>query len=78
MWVTEFTWSRGDIDDPNHELHAKQLENYYRYRTKNILIIEWIINQMLFQHIAKNKQIDVQPGKHKWILDVALLKWKGF
>ena len=29
-------------------------------------------------HIAKNKQIDVQPGKHKWIPDVAFLKWKGF
>ena len=43
MWVTEFTWSRGDIDDPNHEIHAKQLENYYRYRKKDILFIEIII-----------------------------------
>ena len=24
------------------------------------------------------EQTDVQPGKHKWIPDVAFLKWKGF
>ena len=39
MWVTEFTWSRGGIDDPNHEVHAKQLENYYRYSTKVFQLI---------------------------------------
>ena len=36
LWVTEFTWSRGPkwspgrVDDPEHQIHAQQLENYYR------------------------------------------------
>lgn len=30
MWVTEFTWERQNINDPDHQIHAKQLENYYR------------------------------------------------
>ena len=30
MWVTEFTWERKHTDDANHEIHAKQLEKYYR------------------------------------------------
>ena len=30
MWVTEFTWERIHTDDPNHEIHAIQLEKYYR------------------------------------------------
>ena len=36
LWVTEFTWSRGPkwspgrVDDPEHQIHALQLENYYR------------------------------------------------
>ena len=32
LWVTEFTWSTGGVvNDPGHEIHAEQLENYYRY-----------------------------------------------
>ena len=31
LWVTEFTWStEGVVEDPNHNIHAEQLENYYR------------------------------------------------
>ena len=32
LWVTEFTWStEGVVEDPNHNIHAEQLENYYRH-----------------------------------------------
>ena len=86
MWVTEFTWSRGDIDDPNHEIHAKQLENYYRYPSKHSLIVKTSLFILFMIKFLENSfikylidaQIDVQSGKHKWLFDVAFFKWKRF
>jgi len=54
MWVTEFTWSRGDIDDPNHELHAKQLENYYR-----LMFSLESINGFLMWHFSNGKDSNI-------------------
>ena len=31
IWITEFTFNvAGEIDDPEHVIHAEQLENFYR------------------------------------------------
>merc|ERR1712062_599146 len=59
MWVTEFTWSRGDIDDPNHEIHAKQLENYYR-----LMFSLESIDGFLMWHFSNDKKSNISRSRN--------------
>lgn len=60
IWVTEFTWSPGGLSDPDHKIHATQLENYYR-----LMFSHEGVGGMLMWHFGKE-------GRHNIVNPVTM------